>query len=306
MLESSNPDAVLAELLAEVRRVEVHGRRLARGALAGAYRTVFRGAGIELDTVREYEPGDEPRRIDWNVTARMGRPFVRTTIDERDLSVVFVLDVSPSMDGGWGAYTARDTAARVVACLAINAVRAGDRVGMIAFGSGVESFVPARRGPGHALRIVRDALVLRGTSGAGGLDAALDRIRDTTKRDAVALVISDFHDGGSVAAWGAAARRHDVIAVRLVPPETDAARTGLVRVVDPEGGAPRIIDLAHRPLRRAWETRRAAWQTDVERRLAEAGIDRLDVRIPRERDRDHVARALLAFFRMREVRGMKR
>ncbi|MGE0191377.1 MAG: DUF58 domain-containing protein [Planctomycetota bacterium] len=306
MPDVTDSDAELAELLAEVRRIEVQARRLASGALAGGYRSVFRGAGIEPDTVREYDPGDDPRLVDWNVTARMGRPFVKTMTDERDLAVVFVLDVSPSMGGGWGAYRARDSAARVVACLAMNAVRAGDRVGLVAFSRGVDAFVPPRRGPGHAMRIVRDGLVLRGEAGRGGLAEALDRVRRVVRRHAVVFVISDFQDEDWAAAMSLAARRHDVIAVRVIVPETDLPRAGLLRVRDPEGGRERLVDTSHAPTRRAWDERRRAWDARTTEALARAGVDRLDLLVPRLQQRDHVAQSLLAFFRMRELRGLKR
>ena len=306
MPDVTDPDAELAELLAEVRRIEVQARRLAAGALAGGYRSVFRGSGIEPDTVREYDPGDDPRLVDWNVTARMGRPFVKTMTDERDLAVLFALDVSPSMDGGWGAYSARDSAARVVACLAMNAVRAGDRVGLVAFSRDVDAFVPPKRGPGHAMRIVRDALVLRGEAGGGGLAAALDRVRRVVRRHAVVFVVSDFHDEGWTSSMALAARRHDVIAVRLVVPETDLPRAGMLRVVDPESSVVRLVDTGHAPTRKAWHERRAAWDRRTVEALARAGVDRMDLSTPRMRQRDHVAQSLLDFFRMRELRGLKR
>ena len=299
-------DPGLADVLAEVRRIEVQGRRLARGVMGGGYRSAFRGAGIEVDSVREYDPGDDPRRLDWNVTARMGRPFVKTYVDERDVTVLFLLDISPSMDGGWGARTARDTAARVVACLGISAQRAGDRVGLVAYSRGVDAFVAPRRGPGHALRIVRDSLVLRGAAGGGGLGAALGQATRAVRRHAVVFVVSDFLAGGWERALAIAARRHDVVAVRIGLPEAELPRGGLLRVEDPEAPGPRVLDLAHGPTRSAWEHRIAAWAQRTEAGFERAGVDRLDVPVPRTVGRDHVARSLLSFFRMRELRGSKR
>jgi uncharacterized protein (DUF58 family) len=299
-------DPGLADVLVEVRRIEVQSRRLATDVMGGGYRSVFRGAGIEVDSVREYDPGDDPRRIDWNVTARMGRPFVKTYVDERDVTVLFLLDISPSMGGGWGARTARDTAARAVACLGISAQRAGDRIGLVAFSRGVDAFVAPRRGPAHALRIVRDSLVLRGESGEGGLAAALGQATRGVRRHAVVFVVSDFLASGWERALSIAARRHDVVAVRIVLPESDLPRGGLIRVVDPEGGSPRVLDLDHRGTRAAWAARIAAWSARTEAAFERAGVDRMDVRVPRTAGRDHVARALLAFFRMRELRGAKK
>ncbi len=141
------PDESLADVLKEVRRIEWQSRRLVKAVLAGGYASVFRGAGLEFHAVREYADGDDERAVDWNVTARMGRPFVKTFVDERDLTVLFVLDRSASMDAGLGRMSPRQAAARVAACLGLAAAGAGDRVGLVAAGSGARAFVP----PGASL-----------------------------------------------------------------------------------------------------------------------------------------------------------
>ena len=161
---SPHGDAELAELLAEVRRIEVQAKRLVASVMAGGYQSVFRGSGIEFDEVREYVEGDDPRAVDWNVTARVGRPFVKTFVDERELTVLFLADLSASMSTGFGYWSPRQMAARVCACMALSAVANNDRVGMIGFSGGVDEYVPARKGRGHALRVVRDCLALRGLS----------------------------------------------------------------------------------------------------------------------------------------------
>ena len=153
-------DVELAALLKEVRRIGVQSSRLVDGVMAGSYSSVFRGQGLEFEEVREYVEGDDPRAVDWNVTARIGRPYVKTYVDERDLTVLFLLDLSASMTGGFGVWSARETAARVSACLAFSAIRNGDRVGLVAFSDRVETYVPPRKGVRHALRIVRDCLSL--------------------------------------------------------------------------------------------------------------------------------------------------
>ncbi len=157
-------DDELAQLLAEVRRIDVQASRLVTSQIAGEYTSVFRGSGLEFDGVREYEEGDDPRIVDWNVTARTGRPYVKKFIDERELTVFFALDLSASMGGGFGVWSARQTAARICACLAFAAIRNNDKVGLIAFSDEVEKYVAANKGTGHVLRIVRDCLALRGKS----------------------------------------------------------------------------------------------------------------------------------------------
>lgn len=301
-------DVSVAELLAEVRRIEVQSRRLATDVMAGGYSSVFRGAGVEFDEVREYVEGDDPRSVDWNVTARVGRPFVKLYVDERELTVFFLLDLSRSMRGGFGAWSARGTAARVLACLALSAIRNNDKVGFVGFDDGVTEVLPPRKGTRHVLRIVRDALATR--SGSGGSDpaAALDLVARASHRRAVVFVISDFLH--PVESWRRAiarcARRHDVVAVRIVPPETQSRARGLWSVRDPETDEEALIDWRHAPSRERFEERRRAWSAAVEEALSSGGVDLVDVAIPEQRDPDAFVRPILAFFRARELRGRKR
>lgn len=309
-MTSATPDTDgepgLAALLAEVRRIDVQSKRLVSGVMAGGYVSVFRGAGLSFDAVREYADGDDPRTVDWNVTARMGRPFVKTYVEERDLTVLFLLDLSPSMGGGFGLWSARQTAARVVACLALSAVRGGDKVGLVGFGRQVEAYARPARGRAHALRLVRDCLALRSRETRTDLAPALALAAQAERRRAVVFVISDFLAAGYEPALKRAARRHDVVAVRLLLPEEQPPDLGLVRVTDPEGGGLRVIDLASARVRAAYATRTAAMRRSTEETLARAGVDRLDVPIPREPGRDLVAGPIVRFFRMREERGAKR
>lgn len=300
------PDESLADVLKEVRRIEWQSRRLVKAVLAGGYASVFRGAGLEFHAVREYADGDDERAVDWNVTARMGRPFVKTFVDERDLTVLFVLDRSASMDAGLGRMSPRQAAARVAACLGLAAAGAGDRVGLVAAGSGARAFVPPRRGRAHALRVVRDCLALPAQPGAADLGAALRFATRALRRHAILFVLSDFLDAGWESALARAARRHEVVAVRLLPAERDLPRVGLVRVGDPETGVRRVVDLSNSRVRAAYAARVRAWSEGVERALGRARVDRLDVPVPRAAGRDAVVGPILDFFRMREARGTKR
>lgn len=297
--------AELAVLLAEVRRVSILGRRLVNAAVAGGYHSVFRGTGMEFEEVREYAAGDDPRTVDWNVTARVGRLHVKKYVDERERTVAFLLDLSPSMDAGAGPWSARQVAARVLACLALSAVRHHDRAALVAFGGGVESFVPPRRGTGHALRILRDALALEARGPGTGIAAALEFSRRALRRHAVVFVISDFLAGGWQEAMGRCARRHDVIAVRLLAPGFAPGASGMVRVRDPESGRERVLDLGSRAVRADLARREALWRERTEQDLARARVDLMDVPLPRTRDPEAVAGPILRFFRMRELRGAK-
>jgi len=296
----------LTELLEEVRRIEVQSRRLVTDVMAGGYSSVFRGAGIEFDEVREYAEGDDPRRIDWNVTARMGRPFIKKYVDERELTVLFLLDLSASMSGGFGVWSARQMAARVCACLALSAVRNDDKVGLIAFSEQVDKYVRPEKGIGHALRIIRDCLALPGADDRGNPAAALELASRVVRRHAILFLVSDFLAGGWRDALTLCARRHDVIAVRLLTPELELPGAGLMRLRDPETGRETVVDWRSPKARAAYAERVAAWRARTEEDLRRANVDRMDVPLPRTYDRDAVARPILGFFRMRELRGAKR
>lgn len=296
----------VAELLKEVRRIEVQARRLVTGVLAGGYASVFRGAGLEFDAVREYEDGDDPRTVDWNVTARMGRPYVKKYVDERELTVLFLLDLSASMGGGFGPWSARQTAARICACLALSAVRSHDKVGLVAFSRTVDRFIPPQKGLGHVLRIVRDCLALPGGSAATDPASALELVTRVVRRRAVLFLVSDFLAPLPGPALAHAARRHDVIAVRLLVPELAPPEAGLLRLRDPETGRESVVDWRSARVRAAYAARVAAHEARTGEALSRAGADLMDVPVPRIADKDAIARPILSFFRSREVRGEKR
>jgi len=296
----------LQELLEEVRRIDVLSRRLVNDVLAGGYTSVFRGAGLEFESVREYVEGDDPRKIDWNVTARMGRPFVKTYVEEREQTVLFLLDLSASMTGGFSHWSARQMAARIAACLALSAVRNDDKVGLIAFSEQVDKYVPPKKGVGHGLRIVRDCLALPGSSAKTDVAPALEFASRVIGRHAIVFVVSDFLTDGWQHALSLCARRHDVVAVRMLVPELTPPATGLLRVRDPESGREHVIDWRSRRVRAAYVERVAAWRSRTEDGLRRARVDLMDVDVPRGRDIDAVARPIVRFFRMREQRGAKR
>jgi uncharacterized protein (DUF58 family) len=289
-----------------VRRIEVQSRRLVSGVMAGGYASVFRGAGVEFDEVREFAEGDDPRSVDWNVTARTGRPFVKKYVDERELTLLFLLDLSPSMRGGFGPFSARHVAARVCACLALAAVNHHDKVGLIAFGERIVRHARPAKGITHAHRIVRDCLVLEGDGGRTRIAPALDLAARLVRRRAIVFLLSDFLTDGWEDALRRCALRQDVVAVRFLMPELEPPAKGLARLRDPETGTERVVDWGDRRTRESYLRRVAAWRARTEDVLRRAQVDRMDVAIPRVEGRDTVARALIEFFRMRELRGLRR
>ncbi len=306
------------ELLAEARRIQVRADRMVTDVMAGGYSSVFRGSGIEFDEVREFAEGDELRSVDWNVTARVGRPFVKKFVEERELTVLFLLDRSASMAFGTSPAgrpprrTVATTAALFVGCVAFAAARNHDKAGLVTFTDRVERHVPPKKGRNHVLRLIREACEPPLPRARSGLAAALDFAGRVQKRRAVVFVVSDFVDVDFVARLRLLAQRHDVIAVRIRDPfaagldraagdVTTLPDVGLVHVADPETGATLLVDTASARVREhvcaAWRAERQQLRDACRR----AGVDLLDV--PTE---GSVADPLLRFFRMRELRGAKR
>jgi uncharacterized protein (DUF58 family) len=297
----------LAELLEEVRRIEAQSTRLVAGIMAGGYSSVFRGSGIEFQQIREYAEGDDPRSVDWNVTARIGRPFVKEFVEERERTLLFVLDLSASMSGGFGHWSARQMAARICACLALAAIESDDRVGLVAFSDGIDRFTPPRKGIRHVLRIVRDCLALPAGAPGTALTPAIEFATRALRRRAIVFVVSDFLGDGWQHAMTLCGARHDVVAVQMLAPEMVAApNLGLAEVRDPETGCTRLVDWSDSSQRERYETAVTSFRDRTREGLRRAGVDVMEVPIPRRFDRNAVARPILDFFRMREQRGAKR
>ncbi len=292
-------------LFAQIRRIQVRTNRLVTEVMAGGYSSVFRGSGIEFDEVREFADGDDPRAVDWNVTARTGRPFVKKFVEERELTVLFVLDLSASLRfGGVGAAAKRprEAAAEFCACLALAAARNHDRVGLIAFSDRIERFVPASKGSRHILRLIREALALQAAGTGSQLGAALEYAGRVQRKRAVVFVISDFLAVGDFARpLALLARRHDVVAVRVLAPTTvELPAAGLLHLRDLETGRAQWIDTSSPRVRAAHALRMRSWREELLGVLRRAKVDLLEVRTDRS-----VADPIVAFFRMRELRGAR-
>ncbi len=231
------------QTLDRIRRIQIRTRVILESGIGGDYHAVFKGRGMEFAEVREYQPGDDVRTIDWNVTARMGAPYVKKFVEERDLTLLILVDVSGSQAFGSQFLLKRDYAAELAAVLAFSAVANHDRVGAVLFTDSVEAYVPPARGRDHALRIVRD-LLAREPAGIGtDLAAALRFASRVMKRRGIVAIISDFQAAGYERALGVLRRRHDVIALHLVDPrETEVPAAGLVALLDPETGERAVVD----------------------------------------------------------------
>jgi len=233
------------EVLRQVRRLQLRARRAVEDPLGGAYRSVFKGSGIAFEEVREYQPGDEIRSIDWNVTARMGHPFVKRYIEERELTVVLLMDASASMSFGTVDQSKRDVVAEIAALLTLCAVSNNDKVGLLLMTDIVEHFVPPRKGPRHALRLIRDLFVHRPRGRRTDLQVGFDYLNKVLHRRALIFVFSDFLDVGYEKVMQRTARRHDVVAVAIRDPrEEQLPNVGLLEIEDPETGERMLVDTA--------------------------------------------------------------
>jgi uncharacterized protein (DUF58 family) len=240
------------ETLRRIRRIQIRTRVILESGIGGAYHAVFKGRGMEFAEVREYTPGDEVRTIDWNVTARMGAPYVKKFVEERDLTLLLLVDVSGSQDFGSRYMLKRDYATELAAVLAFSAVANHDRVGAVLFSDRIEGYVPPSAGREHALRIVRDLLAKEPAGKGTDLDGALRFAQRVLRRRGIVAVISDFQATGYERALGALRRRHDVVALHLQDPrEAEVPAAGLVALTDPETGQRVVADTARPEVRRA-------------------------------------------------------
>jgi uncharacterized protein (DUF58 family) len=233
------------EILAQVRRLEIVTGKLVAESFSGDYLSVFKGRGMEFADVREYAPGDDPRDIDRNVSARTGKPFVRRYVEERELTVVVAVDLSGSQDFGTADRLKREAAVEVGAMLAFAALQNNDKVGLALFAEGIERFVPARKGRRHALAIVREILAFKPEKRGTNLAAVLERLARMLKRRCILVIVSDFRDHGFESALKLCALKHDVVPVVIEDPrETRLPEaSAVVEVFDPESGARTSLDL---------------------------------------------------------------
>jgi uncharacterized protein (DUF58 family) len=277
-LHDSDAQAIPPELLRRVRQIEIRSRRLVNHLFVGQYQAIFRGRGIEFADVREYQPGDEVRTIDWNVTARMGEPFVKRFVEERELTVLLAMDLSPSQAFGSAGPTKREVAAEVAAVLALSAVRTNDKVGLVAFTDRIETVVPPKKGLRHALRIVRELLYREPRGRGTNITLAVDYISNILHRRSIIFLLSDFQDRGYEPALRVAARRHDVIAVTTTDPrELELVNAGLIEVEDAETGESVLVDTGSRSVRQRYAARAAAQREQRRLSLSSARVDQIAV-----------------------------
>lgn len=288
------------ETLRRIRRLEIKTRRLVNEVFAGAYHSAFKGRGMTFDSVRLYEPGDDPRSIDWNVTARMDAPYIKTHTEDRELTVLLMLDSSASVFFGTRGAQKREIAAELGAVLALSATSNNDKVGLLVFGEGFEHYVPPRKGRNHVLRVIRDLLTVTPEGRATNIAHALVSANRVLRQRAIIFLISDFLAAPEEYARTLAitSRRHDVIAVVLHDAlEAAWPSVGLVSLRDAETGDALLVDTQPQAWRDAFAERAARIAQRRDTTLTAAQVDRVEI----DTDGD-VVRALKGFFRSRAAR----
>ncbi|MCK6555215.1 DUF58 domain-containing protein [Candidatus Binatia bacterium] len=286
------------EQLKTVRKIQIRTSHLVSDVFAGQYHSVFKGRGMEFAEVRHYLPGDDVRTIDWNVTARTGVPHVKRFVEERELTVMLLVDASASTHFGTVRQLKSEMAAELAAVFAFSAITNNDKVGLVMFSDHIELSLRPKKGTRHVLRVIREVLSFKPRGRGTNIAAALEHLGHVSKRRCVTFVISDFLDPTARAALALANRRHDVVGVVLDDPsDSSLPDVGLIELEDAESGDRLMVDTGNARLRREFERRATEARTERDRMLRSADVDAIALRTDRP-----YAEALLGFFRMRERR----
>jgi uncharacterized protein (DUF58 family) len=275
-----SPNQLTPEIIKKIRQIEIHTRRLVNDNFAGEYHAVFKGRGMEFDEVRPYQMGDEVRAIDWKVTARTGNLFVKRYIEERELTVMLVVDLSASGEFGTIERFKRTIAAELAAVLAFAAISNNDKIGLLIFTDQIELYVPPRKGRRHVLRLIRDLLAFEPDGRGTDIKLALDRINLLLKRKSIVFLVSDFlvPTKSYQSVLQVCNRRHDVVAVTLTDPgEYQLPKVGLLALQDAETGEIQMVDTSNRRVQRDFSQRVRALVDERDSGFRRARIDRIDI-----------------------------
>jgi uncharacterized protein (DUF58 family) len=286
------------EILKKVRRIEISTRGLVNEVFSGEYHSVFKGRGMNFAEVREYQYGDDIRNIDWNVTARAGSPFVKIYEEERELTVMLLVDVSASGDFGTRDRVKAEVGVEISALLAFSAIKNNDKVGLLIFSDHIEKFVPPRKGRRHVLRVLRELLYHEPKGRGTDISAALEYLAHIQRKRAVVFLISDFRDDGFQRALSVAGRRHDLIAVRLGDlREEELPPLGLLELEDPETGQRVVVNTSSQAFQAAFRAENERRARALDRALKRSKVDSIDVRTG-----EPYVKPMMRFFRERARR----
>ena len=286
------------EILKKVKRIEITTRGMVNDVFSGEYHSVFKGRGMEFSEVREYQIGDDIRTIDWNVTARMGHPYVKVFEEERELTVMLLVDVSSSGNFGTHERMKGEIAIEICALLAFSAIKNNDKVGLIIFTDKIEKFIPPKKGKSHVLRVLRELLFHKPRGTKTDIADALEYLNRITKRRSVVFLVSDFINKGYEKALQIANRRHDIVAITVTDPrELEIPDVGFIELEDAETGEVVLVDTSYSEVRSLYSNRSSE---DINRRnklFKSINVDHIDI----QTDKPYVE-PLIKFFRMRARR----
>ncbi|MCP5468806.1 MAG: DUF58 domain-containing protein [Deltaproteobacteria bacterium] len=287
-----------AELLKKIKRIQLKTNYLANEVFSGEYESAFRGRGMEFEEVREYHPGDDVRSIDWNVTARVGEPHVKVFREEREMTVMVMVDLSASLNFGTHERLKNETAAEVAAVLAYAAVKSNDKVGLILFSDRVEKYIPPKKGTAHIYRIIQEILTYRAQFERTCIRFPLEYLMHVRQRHSICFLISDFLDQGYETALNIASRRHDMLCIQLYDrAEEQLPAMGYLKMRDPESGEECWINSSRASFQKGFQEQAKSFQEETQNKFRKIGVDSVLI----EQSGDYVE-PLLQFFREREKR----
>ena len=284
------------EIVNKIRRIQITTTRLVTDVFAGQYQSIFKGKGMEFDEVREYQPGDDIRSIDWNVTARTGDPYIKKFVEERELTVMLLLDMSQSFCFATVNKLKIQLAAELCSVLAFSAIKNNDKVGFISFTDRIEKFVPPRKGISHVLRVIREALYFKPEGKGTDIPLAIEYLNRVTTRRTVTFIISDFYATNFKKSLSIANKRHDIIAITITDPrEINLPDIGIVKLDDPETGENFFLDTSDSRLRENYHNNSIEKLRERQKLFRSISVDNIDIRtdVP-------YTETLLRFFKMRE------
>jgi len=282
-------------LLKKVRKIEIKTKGLSNHIFSGEYHTAFKGKGMAFSEVRGYQPGDDVRSIDWNVTARYNNPFVKVFEEEREMTVILLIDISGSSDFGTQTQLKREVATEIAAVLSFSAINNNDKIGVIFFSDKIEKFIPPKKGKSHILRIIRELITFKSESKKTNLEEALIYFNNVIKKRSVCFILSDFMDNNFDKSLKIARNKHDIIALRIHDErEEQLVDVGLMKVEDTETGNLKWVDTSNKTIRKEFRKNYLSFEKNIKQTLQNSAVDHIDIKT----GKDYV-KPLINFFKNR-------
>tara|TARA_B110001454_G_scaffold110642_1_gene103951 strand:+ start:254 stop:1129 length:876 start_codon:yes stop_codon:yes gene_type:complete len=284
-----------SELLKKVRKIEIKTKGLSNHIFSGEYHTAFKGKGMAFSEVRGYQPGDDVRSIDWNVTARYNNPFVKVFEEEREMTVMLLIDISGSSDFGTQTQLKREVATEIAAVLSFSAINNNDKIGVIFFSDKIEKFIPPKKGKSHILRIIRELITFKSENKKTNLEEALIYFNNVIKKRSVCFILSDFMDNYFDKSLKIARNKHDIIALRIHDErEEQLVDVGLMKVEDTETGNLKWVDTSNKTIRKEFRKNYLSFEKNIKQTLQNSAVDHIDIKT----GKDYV-KPLINFFKNR-------